>query len=224
MWRPRCVTLRGESRQGVGHRLLRWVEYLFLGLGVLALGVCALLYFQARLYQARERRQFGGNKPPMAIASLRPRPMPVRLSVRNGSPLSRLDIPRLGISVVVVEGVTARDLRLGLGHIPGTAFPDEFGNVGIAGHRDTFLRQLRKIHPHDLITLTTLAGSYQYSVDWTRIVRPRDVAVLDPVEEPILTIVTCYPFYWVGSAPERFIVRAKQIGRSGLDDAAIEEK
>ena len=150
--------------------------------------------------------------------------MPLRLSVRDGSPLSRLDIPRLGISVVVVEGVTSRDLRLGLGHIPGTAFPDEFGNVGIAGHRDTFLRQLRKIRAHDSITLTTLAGSYQYSVDWTRVVKPRDVGVLDPVEEAILTIVTCYPFYWVGSAPERFIVRAKQIGRSGLDDAAIEEK
>jgi len=191
------------------------MEYLLLGLGVLALGVCAAVYFQARFYQAREGRQFGGGKPPIAIPSLRPGVIPLRLSVREGSPLSRLDIPRLGISVVVVEGVTTRDLRLGLGHVPGTAFPDEFGNVGIAGHRDTFLRQLRKIHPHDLITLTTLAGSYQYSVDWTRVVRPRDVAVLDPVEEPILTIVTCYPFYWVGSAPERFIVRAKQVGRPG---------
>jgi len=212
-----CVTLRGEGRH-VEHRLLRWVEYLFLGLGVLALGVCALVYFQARFYQAREGRQFGGAKPSIVIPSLRPHPIPLRLSVRDGSPLSRLDIPRLGISVVVVEGVTTRDLRLGLGHIPGTAFPDEFGNVGIAGHRDTFLRQLRKIRAHDLITLTTLAGSYQYSVDWTRVVKPRDVAVLDPVEDPILTIVTCYPFYWVGSAPERFIVRAKQTGRSGLDD------
>jgi sortase A len=213
-----CVTLRAEGRH-VEHRLLRWVEYLFLGLGVLALGVCALVYFQARFYQAREARQFGTSRPPIAIPSLRSRPIPLRLTVRDGSPLSRLDIPRLGISVVVVEGVTTRDLRLGLGHIPGTAFPDEFGNVGIAGHRDTFLRQLRKIHPHDSIILTTLAGSYQYSVDWTRIVKPRDVAVLDPVEEPILTIVTCYPFYWVGSAPERFIVRAKQVGRPGLEDA-----
>jgi sortase A len=217
------VTLRRESRH-VEHRLLRWVEYLFLGLGVLALGVCALVYFQARFYQAREGRQFAGSKPPIATPSLRPSAVPLRLTVRDGSPLSRLDIPRLGISVVVVEGVTTRDLRLGLGHIPGTAFPDEFGNVGIAGHRDTFLRQLRKIRTQDLITITTLAGSYQYSVDWTRIVRPRDVAVLDSVEEPILTIVTCYPFYWVGSAPERFIVRAKQIGRAGLDDAAFEEK
>jgi sortase A len=218
------VTLRGESRRTVGHRLLRWVEYLLLGLGVLALGVCALVYFQARFYQAREGRQFGSGKPPVTIRSSGPRPIPLRLAVRDGSPLSRLDIPRLAISVVVVEGVTSRNLRLGLGHIPGTAFPDEFGNVGIAGHRDTFLRQLRKIHPHDLITLTTLTGSYQYSVDWTRVVRPRDVTVLDPVEEPILTIVTCYPFYWVGSAPERFIVRAKQIGRPELEDTGTEER
>src|SRR6202022_1183392 len=110
------VTLHGEGGH-VEHRLLRWVEYLFLGLGVAALGVCALLYFQARIYQAREGRQFGGSKPRIAIPSLRPRPIPLRLSVRDGSPLSRLDIPRLGISVVVVEGVTTRDLRLGLGHI-----------------------------------------------------------------------------------------------------------
>src|SRR5580704_10903114 len=205
------IAFRGEGRH-IEHRLLRWVEYLLLGLSMLALGICALIYFEARFYQAWEGRQFGGTTPPIAIPSPRPHPTPLRLSVRDGAPLSRLDIPRLGISVVVVEGVTTRDLSLGLGHIPGTAFPDEFGNVGIAGHRDTFLRQLRKIHPHDLITLTTLAGFYQYSVDWTRVVRPRDVAVLDSVEEPILTIVTCYPFYWVGSAPERFIVRAKQIG------------
>src|SRR5260370_28934763 len=105
------VTLRGEGRH-VEHRLLRWVEYLFLGLGVLALGVCALVYFQARFYQAREARQFGGSRPPIAIPSLKPRPIPLRLSLRDGSPLSRLDIPRLGISVVVAEVATPPDLRL----------------------------------------------------------------------------------------------------------------
>src|SRR6202022_16052 len=108
------VTLHGEGGH-VEHRLLRWVEYLFLGLGVLALGVCALVYFQARFYQAREGRQFGASKPPIAVPSLKLRPIPLRLSVRDGSPLSRLDIPRLGISVVVAGGGASRDLMLGFG-------------------------------------------------------------------------------------------------------------
>ena len=97
------------------------------------------------------------------------------------------------------------------GHIPGTAFPDEPGNVGIAGHRDTFFRKLSQIHRDDLITLTTPVGSYRYSVEWTRVVAPADVAVLGPSQSAVLTLVTCYPFTYVGPAPQRFIVRARRL-------------
>ena len=105
-------------------------------------------------------------------------------------------------------GSDARTLQLAVGHIPGTALPGEAGNVGLAGHRDTFFRRLQNIRPDDEIRLTTPDGFFTYRVRRTVIVQPRDVWVLDPTDEPTLTLVTCYPFSYVGSAPQRFIVRA----------------
>jgi len=137
--------------------------------------------------------------------------IPLRLHVTEGAPLGRMEIPRLGVSVILVEGVKPRDLRLAVGHIPGTAFPDELGNVGLAGHRDTFFRELKGIRRGDLIVVTTIRESTQYSVEWTHIVKPRNVEVLEASPEPVLTLVTCYPFYFVGPAPERFVVRASRI-------------
>jgi sortase A len=126
----------------------------------------------------------------------------------EGEPLGRLEAPRLGLSVMVSQGVSGRTLRRSAGHIPGTALPGELGNVGIAGHRDTFFRPLKEIRKNDTLTLTTLQGTYQYVVDSTEIVSPDNVKVLDPTDRPVLTLVTCYPFYYVGSAPKRFIVQA----------------
>jgi sortase A len=125
--------------------------------------------------------------------------------------IGRIEIPRLGLSVIVVEGVDRRILRRSVGHIPGTALPGQPGNVGISGHRDTFFRPLRNIRRDDIITLTTLLGDYRYRVLSTKIVSPSDVEVLDAGENEILTLVTCYPFYFVGPAPDRFIVRAERI-------------
>src|SRR5260370_589049 len=98
-----------------------------------------------------------------------------------------------------------------VGHIPGTAVPGQTGNVGISGHRDTFFRPLRNIRQNDTITVTTLVGEYRYRVVSTKIVGPSDVAVLGRSGKEILTLVTCYPFYFVGSAPDRFVVRAERI-------------
>jgi sortase A len=110
-----------------------------------------------------------------------------------------------------MEGTTTTTLRHAAGHIEGTALPGQPGNVGISGHRDTFFRPLRHIEPNDLITLTTLAGEFRYRVLSSQVVPPDDVAVLDPSPTEILTLVTCYPFYFVGPAPSRFIVRAARI-------------
>jgi sortase A len=125
--------------------------------------------------------------------------------------IGRLDIPRLGLSVIVIEGVRAATLRRAVGHIPGTALPGQQGNVGISGHRDTFFRPLRNIRGNDMVTLTTLLGEFRYRVVSASIVRPDNIAVLAPTENQILTLVTCYPFYYVGPAPSRFIVRAERI-------------
>jgi sortase A len=109
--------------------------------------------------------------------------------------------------------VAARTLRRAAGHIPGTGLPGQPGNIGISGHRDTFFRPLRNIRQDDVITLTTVAGIYSYRVVSIWIVTPSDASVLDPSADEVLTLITCYPFYFVGPAPERFIVRAVRVTR-----------
>jgi sortase A len=147
----------------------------------------------------------GASAPPRTTAVPSPAPLP---EPEEGATLGRLEAPRLGLSVIVSQGVSTGTLRRSAGHIPGTALPGQQGNVGIAGHRDTFFRPLKEIQKDDTLTLTTLAGTYRYVVDSTAIVSPDDVQVLDPTGHPTLTLVTCYPFYYVGSAPKRFIVQA----------------
>jgi len=127
------------------------------------------------------------------------------------SVIGRLEIPRLKLAVMVREGADEGTLSRAVGHIPGTALPGKTGNVGLAGHRDTFFRKLRNIRADDVIELETTAGKYRYVVESTRIVPPRDVSVLKASGGDTLTLVTCYPFYYVGSAPKRFIVHATQV-------------
>jgi len=107
--------------------------------------------------------------------------------------------------------VSQRTLALAVGHIPGTALPGAAGNVGLAGHRDTFFRTLRGVKPGDTIVLTTLSGSYEYEVKSCEVVTPRDTRVLADSGSPALTLVTCYPFHYLGPAPERFIVHASRV-------------
>jgi sortase A len=123
-----------------------------------------------------------------------------------------LEVPRLNISTAVLEGDDALALRLGAGHIPGTPLPGATGNIGIAAHRDSFFRSLSGIQPKDRIRLDTPEGAWEYTVESTRIVQPSNIGVLAASNDPELTLVTCYPFTYVGSAPLRFIVRAHRTG------------
>ena len=132
--------------------------------------------------------------------------------VRRGDVIGELEIPRLQLSVMVFEGDDAGILSQGAGHIPGTALPPGSGNIGLAAHRDTYFRPLRIIHANDVIDLKTPAGTSRYTVTEAKIVRPSDVSVLARAPGRDLTLVTCYPFYYVGRAPERFIVHARRIG------------
>lgn len=124
--------------------------------------------------------------------------------------IGRLAIPRLHVSTVVIEGDDDAALRFGAGHVPWTPLPDQAGNVGIAAHRDTVFRGLRQIALRDDIQLTTAEGSYHYRVTSTEIVRPEDTGVLDSAARDELTLVTCYPFFYIGPAPLRFIVHARR--------------
>jgi sortase A len=127
-------------------------------------------------------------------------------------PLAVLSIPRLRLSVAVLPGTDDRTLDRGVGHIAETALPNTRGNAGIAGHRDSFFRGLGDLVPGDTIELATFDRAEIYRVERTWIVNPEDVSVLDPTPSPAITLVTCYPFYFVGSAPQRFIVRAVRTG------------
>jgi len=179
----------------------RWV---FVSVGVIALGYVAFATLDARLFQARAKHALDGQvqtqQEPGVSSPLAP--------AKEGDVLGRIDIPRLGLSVAILKGTSSRILRLGAGHIAGTALPGEPGNSGIAGHRDTFFRPLKDIQQNDQIQVQTATGVSRYQVDWFKIVGPRDIDVLAPSSESTLTLVTCYPFYYVGPAPKRFVVHA----------------
>ena len=128
------------------------------------------------------------------------------------APLAVLRIPRIRLEVAVLEGTDEFVLNRAVGHIAGTALPGADGNSGIAGHRDGFFRGLKDIAVGDVVEIETLDGKEEYRIERTWIVTPEDVSVLDRTPARSLTLVTCYPFYFIGSAPQRFIVRAVRVG------------
>ena len=147
-------------------------------------------------------------------AAPKPRPLP------NGL-IGRIEIPRLNVAAVVREGVDAKTLRRAAGHVPGTALPGEDGSVALAAHRDSFFRGLRDVRKDDRIILTTTEGTYEYAVRSTEIVTPEDVEVLEPRARREVTLITCYPFQYVGKAPKRFIVKAEQVDTAALVQPAV---
>jgi sortase A len=126
-----------------------------------------------------------------------------------GPAVARLVIPRLDVHLFVVEGTDMQDLRIGPGHMEGTALPGQAGNCVIAGHRDTHFRPLKDLEKGDDIVLQTRYGEYHYKVVKTTVVSPNDTKPLDPTKQPVLHLITCYPFYYIGSAPKRFVVTAQ---------------
>jgi len=139
--------------------------------------------------------------------------------VADGEILGKVEIGRLDLSSVVREGVDAGTLRGSVGHVPSSALPGHPGNVALAAHRDTLFRPLKDIKHDDLITFQSPAETFTYKVDRTRIVKPTDVSVLRSGGHDMLTLITCYPFYYVGSAPERFIVQASLVSRTAHNSA-----
>jgi sortase A len=131
--------------------------------------------------------------------------------LNEGDPVGKLEIPRVGISVIVLQGTEPSTLNVAAGHVPGTPLPGGDGNVAIAGHRDTFFRKLEGIKPGDRVQVITVKGTYEYVVDSTEIVDPEDTQPMESRDRQELTLITCYPFYFVGAAPRRFIVHAQPL-------------
>jgi sortase A len=134
------------------------------------------------------------------------------LHPHHGDTFARLSIPRLDTELYVIEGDDMSDLRRGPGHLMGTAMPGGDGNCIIAGHRDTHFRVLKDIKEGDEIVLETARGKYFYRVESTRVVLPNNSGPLRPTNQAVLNLITCYPFYYVGPAPKRFIVEARLTG------------
>jgi sortase A len=178
---------------------LRWLQYTLFALAAVLLAAFAIDKVSSWMFQRRANA---------ALEAQRANPSQ---RIERGDVIGRVDVARLGVSVAIVEGADEGDLAHAAGHLIGTAFPGQPGNAAIAAHRDTFFRPLQKIRPNDTIRVTTPEGDFRYRVAWTRIVKPDDVAVLRPDGKQELTLITCYPFYYVGEAPERFIVRANRV-------------
>ena len=199
-------SMRDTTRPRI-QKFLHWTQRLFFLTGVVALGYVGFTLLDARLYQASAKRSLETE----IQQESGPHNNQPKREVKTGDVLGRLDIPRLGLSVAVLQGTSSRMLRRGIGHIEGTPLPGEAGNSGIAGHRDTFFRGLKDIRANDEIELQTTSGLFRYQVDWAKVVAPEDLSVLAPSTDSALTLVTCYPFYFVGPAPRRFVVRAHKL-------------
>jgi len=186
--------------------ILRTVEGSLLVIGVV-LGVwCAAVLIEARFHQTL----------PLTVTQTLPGDeSPGRAAAPTaGALLGRLEAPTVQMSTAVLEGSDDATLSRGAGHIEDTPLPGQAGNVGIAGHRDTVFRQLRHIKVGDPLELATSDRLYRYRIAKTAIVGPDDVDVLDPTGQPTLTLVTCYPFEFVGHAPRRFVVQAVLVDES----------
>ena len=193
-------------------KLLLSVGCVLMAGGALSLGVYG--YFQLEMFRVqRAAIRILHERKPRHAESMQGRPVPRAIVIvppRPEEPIGRLEIPRLSVSAMLLEGTGSKTLLVGAGHISGTALPGSAGNVGIAAHRDTFFRPLRHVRPKDTIVLTTSYGTFRYIVDGVEIVGPTDVQVLHRTPDRELTLVTCYPFFYVGPAPQRFVVHARQ--------------
>ena len=186
----------------------RTIDWLLLIIGVACLGTYIVYTVQAHYYQSEFDDSFDYMVSVPTPTPGKPDVKPTVPLLKEGDIVGRLEIPRLDLHVMVLEGVASRTLRIAAGHIPGTAIPGYAGNIGIAGHRDSFFRELSQIEPNDRIRFRTPSKTLVYRVVSTEIVTPDDVSVLKPTGTDTLTLVTCYPFYYIGPAPKRFIVKA----------------
>jgi sortase A len=201
--------------------VLRFLQRLFLWLGVGALAYAGGTIAYAGIYQWYQSWMFEGARVSAIEQNLKqaaaaPNVMETAIveeaiDLREGDLVGKLEIPRIGITVMVLQGIEENTLLVGAGHVPGTPPPGAPGNVVIAAHRDTFFRKLKGIRPGDSIEVATVRQTYEYIVDSTEIVNPGDTQVMESRARPELTLITCYPFYFVGAAPKRFVVHARPL-------------
>jgi len=181
-------------------RVLHVAYYFFLAFGLLALGYATFVFSDTHSYQMLAMEKFK-----RADLPTEPR------TLAEGDMIGEIQVPRLGLNVIVVQGDSVANLQRAVGHLSKSALPGEWGNVALAGHRDTFFHQLRDIRLGDEIRFKTAERSFEYKVESIEVVAPTDIGVLEPSTGHDLTLLTCFPFHYVGPAPKRFIVRAREV-------------
>ena len=198
----------GRSRSD---RVVRWIER-----GLVVAGTTCLIWagtssLSAVVYQIKQSVSLERLAPALDRSEADRAPNLIGTPVEPSAPVGRLEIPRLGLSTVVAEGDDENTLEVAVGHLPDTPLPWQEGNSALAGHRDSFFRPLRRIQVGDDIRFATGHGTFQYRVTRHTVVDPNELWVLDASPTAALTLITCYPFDFVGSAPRRFVVHAERI-------------
>jgi sortase A len=190
------------------------MEHLLVAIAIVSLGFYAFVSISEMREQAalaRELAHIGGT------ANLSPRPigtagqLALRARPAPRAVVGRIEIPRLKLSATARQGADVQTLRTAVGHVPETALPGDIGDAMFAGYRDTFFRKLAGVRKGDDIVVTTATGIYRYIVTGTRIVAPTETSLIGATEGQRLTLITSYPFDYIGAAPERFIVRAEAV-------------
>lgn len=184
--------------------LLPWVSLVLVLGGAIAVGYAGLALVYAQAFQLIELRRFE-HKSPLTEPHL----------LNLGEVIGKIQIPRLGVEAIIVQGDALELLDRAVGHVPQTALPGEGGNVALAGHRDRLFRPLRHIRNGDIVVLETFAGTFSYEVESTFVVPATEVGVLRSSGSNELTLITCFPFDYVGHAPNRFIVKGRIVAPAG---------
>ena len=181
--------------------ILRAIEFGCWSAGILAIVSVVLISWWSATFQAKAAKR---------LETLEQLPVQRRM-FQPGDPFGKISIPRIGVSAIVAEGIDETTLRHAVGHFPESSTPETAGTVALAGHRDTFFRGLANVRLNDLVTLETPNGKYQYAVVRTAVVGPQHVELVRPSSKSDLVLVTCFPFHYVGPAPQRFVVQAMRI-------------
>lgn len=225
--------MRIRMKFGTQPPLLYWAADLLVLLGTAGLLLFAWSFLDGSYYQYAQRIQFEqqvtnpevagvstGIAQTIALPETRPQPevpfqlLPIPPKLPKPDPLliGKLDVPRVGLSVMVRDGMDDITLRRAVGHVPSTALPGQMGNFVVLAHRDTFFRRLRELEKGDKVRIVTARGHFTYTVESLEVVEPAGISLTAPPSEALATLITCFPFNYVGPAPRRFVARARLDG------------
>ena len=205
----RAKLLAARLRRAINRKVFSWA---FIAIGILLLGYVTGQYWQ--MYRSQKNLEAEWQRQAATVS------VPGHADISAEQMLTRLVIPKIDMDAIVVEGASRRDLSEGPGHMKQTAQPGETGNAVITAHRDTFFRHIYELNKGDQIEVRRSGRTFTYAVTGKRIVKPEDISVIKQTNDPQLTLITCYPTYYIGPAPERLVVFSRLVGSDGQPQTA----